>query len=286
MSAAGAPDRRPVAGLAWLRQFGANARATMATLTRTPRQGGRSIARPSAARLEVLIVAALALIGAAMVLLDARSLALVRRLPSWLVSVAHPITDLGLSGWFLWPLGLALLALAMIDSPGIARFPRAVLAAVAVRLGFVFLAIGLPGLCVTIVKRLIGRARPFVVMVDGVSDPWAYQPFIWRADHASMPSGHATTAFSAAIAIGAVWPRLRLPMWCYAVTIAISRIVVSAHHPSDVIAGGLFGAVGAILVRDWFAARRLAFLVDAEGRVRALPPPSWRHIRAAARRVL
>ena len=42
------------------------------------------------------------------------------------------------------------------------RFSRGVLAAWAVRLGFVFTAIALPGLFVTIVKRLIGRARPFV----------------------------------------------------------------------------------------------------------------------------
>jgi undecaprenyl-diphosphatase len=38
-----------------------------------------------------------------------------------------------------------------------------------------------------------------------------------------------------------------------------SRVVVLAHHPSDVVAGALVGTVGAALVRRWFAARRLVF---------------------------
>ena len=54
------------------------------------------------------------------------------------------------------------------------------------RFGYLFLAIGLPGLFVTIVKRLIGRARPYVGNHD---DPFAYMPFIWQPEYASMPSG-------------------------------------------------------------------------------------------------
>ena len=64
-----------------------------------------------------------------------------------------------------------------------------VLAAIAVRLGFLFLAIGLPGLVVTIVKRLIGRARP---LVEGSADPFIYRPLGWSVEYASLPSGHAT----------------------------------------------------------------------------------------------
>jgi undecaprenyl-diphosphatase len=92
-----------------------------------------------------------------------------------------------------------------------------------------------------------------------------------------MPSGHATTAAAAAIAIGALWPRSRGVMWFYALLIMVSRVVVLAHHPSDVIAGALVGIVGALWVRRWFAARYLAFSpLD----LRAYPWPSWRRIRA------
>jgi undecaprenyl-diphosphatase len=157
-----------------------------------------------------------------------------------------------------------------------------VLAAVAVRAGFLFAAIAAPSLFVTIVKRLIGRARPFV---GEQADPFLYIPFVWRAAYASMPSGHATTAFAAAVAVGLLWPRLRAPMLVYALLIAVSRVVLNAHYVSDVVAGAIIGAVGALLVRDWFAARRLGFAIGADGGVHPLPSPSWARIKRVARRL-
>ena len=153
--------------------------------------------------------------------------------------------------------------------PALPNFSRNVLAAISVRLGFIFMAIAVPGLFVAIVKRLIGRARPFVAGEDA----WTSQLLVWRPDYASFPSGHATTAFAAAVAIGALWPRLRPVMWTYAVVIAVSRVIVTAHHPSDVIAGAIAGAIGALLVRNWYAARRLGFAVRADGTVFKLPGP-------------
>jgi undecaprenyl-diphosphatase len=100
-----------------------------------------------------------------------------------------------------------------------------------------------------------------------------------------MPSGHTTTAFAALVAIGAIFPQARALMWIYAVLIALSRVVVTAHHPSDVIAGAVLGAAGAYLVRNWFAARRLGFTVQADGSVHTMPGPSLRRImKAVARR--
>jgi undecaprenyl-diphosphatase len=157
-----------------------------------------------------------------------------------------------------------------------------VLAAVAVRVGFLFAAIAAPSLFVTIVKRLIGRARPFV---GEQSDPFLYMHFVWRAAYASMPSGHATTAFAAAVAVGLLWPRLRAPMLVYALLIAVSRVVLNAHYVSDVVAGAIVGAVGALLVRDWFAAHRLGFVIGADGGVHTLPGPSWGRIKRVARRL-
>jgi membrane-associated phospholipid phosphatase len=57
-----------------------------------------------------------------------------------------------------------------------------------------------------------------------------------------------------------------------------SRVFVLAHHPSDVIAGALTGAIGAFLVRRWFAARRLVFCPRD---LRPYSGPSWRRISAA-----
>ena len=105
-------------------------------------------------------------------------------------------------------------------------------------------------------------------------------------EYASLPSGHATTAFAAAVAIGALWPRTRPLMWAYALIIAVSRVVLTAHHPSDVLAGALVGALGALLVRDWFAARRLGFARRPDGRIRPLPGPSFRRIKRVARQLV
>jgi undecaprenyl-diphosphatase len=101
-----------------------------------------------------------------------------------------------------------------------------------------------------------------------------------------MPSGHATTAYAAAVAIGAVWPRARVPMWIFAGVIALSRVVITAHYVSDVIAAAFVGAFGAVLVRNWFAVRRLGFVAQPDGTAHPLPGPSWRHLKAVARRLI
>jgi undecaprenyl-diphosphatase len=56
-------------------------------------------------------------------------------------------------------------------------------------------------------------------------------------------------------------------MIVYALFIAASRLVLLAHHPSDVVAGGLIGVVGAMAVRYWFAARRLGFAIHRDGQI-------------------
>lgn len=278
MSATGGISQSMTADISRARQFGKNVRETFATLLRTPRPVGRRSALPSPLVLVLGAAIVVAAVGLAMLLFDGWALRFARGLPVWFVETFEVITDFGLSGWFLWPTGLALLAMAFVDSPALARMTRGVAAAVAVRLGFIFLAVAVPGLFITAVKRLVGRARPWVADTD----VFAYQPWNWAASYASFPSGHAATAGSVAIAIGALWPRARGVMWTYALVIGASRVIVGAHHPSDVVAGLVIGALGAVLVRNWFAARRLAFVVDSEGRVRNLPGPSWRRVKAVA----
>jgi membrane-associated phospholipid phosphatase len=279
MSAADGLGGGAAAEVSWLRQTEANIRAMIATLFRPPR---RPVRWPLPGRLLTGTLLAIAVLIAIMVVLDAWSVGHARRLSGDLIAAARRFTDLGKSGWFLWPTGIALVVLAAIDSPALSRFSRCILAAWAVRLGFVFAAIAAPSLLATVIKRLIGRARPFVAG----SDVWAYEPFNWQARYASLPSGHSTTAFAALVAIGAIFPQARALMWIYAVLIALSRVIITAHHPSDVIAGAIVGAVGAFMVRNWFAARRLGFTVGPDGSVRAMPGPSVRRIiKAVARRL-
>jgi len=234
-------------------------------------------------RLAAGTAVAVAVIAATMIVLDAPAVTAAQRAPAWLPEIFDHITEFGKSVWFLVPIALVLATMALLGSPALPRMSQRVLAAIAVRLGFLFLAIGLPGLVFTIAKRLIGRARPFV---EGSADPLVYRPLGWNVEYASLPSGHAVDAFAAAMAIGVLWPRMRPLMWTYAVVIAVSRVVLTAHFPSDVMVGAIVGVVGALLVRDWYAARGLAFVLGRDGVVRPLPGPSFARIKRVARQLV
>lgn len=84
------------------------------------------------------------------------------------------------------------------------------------------------------VKRIFRRARPDVAITG----------FAARAanpDQFSFPSGHSTVAFAIATAATGADPRLGAVEIALATLIAISRIVLGAHYPVDVIAGIALG---------------------------------------------
>jgi undecaprenyl-diphosphatase len=244
------------------------------------RSAGRMFCVTAPLRLIVTAVAVMVLILMTMVEIDAWSISVVVRLPLWLTEVFNRITGLGISAWFLVPIASILTLMAALTSPALSLMSQRVLAAIAVRLGFLFSAIALPGLVLTVAKRLIGRARP---LVGPGSDPFLYLPLGWKVEYASFPSGHATDAFAAATAIGALWPKARPFMWTYALLIAASRVMVTAHFPSDVLAGAIAGTLGAVLVRGWFASRRLAFSSAPDHPIQPMPGPSFARIRKVAR---
>jgi undecaprenyl-diphosphatase len=261
-----------------LRGVGVNLAGWIALLGR-PRRFKASRVLPPWRRLAFGGVAGIALVALAMQFLDARSLTFVRTLPAGLVDTFNEITDFGQSGWFLVPLAILIVLTAALATPAAGRIGSLVLASLAVRFGYLFFAIAVPGLFVTIVKRLIGRVRPSDV------GPFAYVPWSWRNEYASLPSGHSTTAFAAAVAIAALWPKARIPMLIYAAVIALSRVIITAHFVSDVVAAAFVGGFGAILVRNWYASRGLAFVPEFDGSVRAKPGPSWRRIKQVAARL-
>jgi membrane-associated phospholipid phosphatase len=267
------------ARLHWMR---ASAVQFLALFRRPPRNTVTPAWR-TPARIVIYALATIAVISETMVFADAAIIRLVLHLPEGIVVPFNWVTDFGKSVRFLVPIALLLAVIAALASPMLTSMSQRMLAAVAVRLSFLFMAIALPGLVFTIVKRLIGRARP---LVGGSLDPFLHHPLGWSVEYASLPSGHATDAAAVATAIGALWPWTRPFMWTYVVLIAISRVVLTAHFPSDVIAGAIVGAAGALLVRDWFAARGLAFTLAPDGVVRPMPGPSFARIKRVARHVI
>jgi undecaprenyl-diphosphatase len=270
---ADAQDRRAAAARALA--FVDNIRGGRGIVMRPPRWLGTNLV-PVWRRLKVHSAIAICAVVLSMLFLDAPVYSFAAGLPLWVVDIAYEITDFGRSGWILVPVGTLIVLIAFLASPALDRMSRAVLAIVTVRLGYAFVGVGLPGLVSTVVKRWIGRVRP------SEAGPFAYEPFSWRPDYASFPSGHATTAFAALVAFGVIFPRARPMLWVYALLIAATRVMVCAHYPSDVIAGAAFGAFGALLVRDWFAARRLGFFVGSDGAICTMAGPSWRRIKRVA----
>jgi undecaprenyl-diphosphatase len=273
----------PVAegALSRARRLYANLQWGIATVVRAPRRRTNPAWR-RAGRLVPYGIVLLGVIVASMFYVDGWVAEIMVRRPDWLRTVFEGLTEFGRSGWFLVPTGLIWLAVAFVSSRAMVHVDRLVLATIGFRVGFLFLAIALPSLFVTVIKRIIGRARP---LVGEQIDPLLFQQWVWRPDYASLPSGHATTAFAAAVAIGVLWPRLRVAMFIYAFLIALSRVVLDAHYVSDVLAGAIVGVVGALLVRDRFAERRLVFSVGLDGRVGARSGLSLAHVKTVARKV-
>src|SRR5260221_5803218 len=123
-------------------------------------------------------------------------------------------------------------------------------------------------------------------MVGDIHDLFLYSLSVWRADYAGLQSAHATTAFAVLVAFGTLWPRYRTIVLIYALIIAFSRVVVTAHYPSDVLAGALVGIGGAVLVRRFFAMRGLGFGIATDGTIHQYPGLSLRRIKAVARELL
>jgi membrane-associated phospholipid phosphatase len=140
--------------------------------------------------------------------------------------------------WVKWPL------IAAVGACGDARcrrkLPYAAFAALS--------AAAAAGLSVMLLKGAFDRARP--PLVDPGLDPVGAVP-----GSASFPSGHAATAFAAAVAVGMLYPRFRTPLLAVAATVALSRVYLGVHFATDVLAGSLLGA--AIGLATGTAARRV-----------------------------
>jgi membrane-associated phospholipid phosphatase len=265
-----------------LRRCAANVAAALTILARPARVYPRQPWLWEPPKLAIVTAVVIAVFVFVMVFFDAAAITAARTLPRWIISSFDWITDFGKSGWFLWPLGILFLTLATLPKM-LSRMSRLVLAAVMVRIGFLFVAIGLPSLFTSVIKNMIGRARPFVT---GIANPYVFDPFHWTPAYASLPSGHATTAFAVMASFGALWPRARTVLLIYALLIMVSRIVVTAHHPTDVLAGALVGIVGVLMVRRYFALRRLGFSVGLDGTLYQFPDPSLKRIKSVARELL
>ena len=112
-------------------------------------------------------------------------------------------------------------------------------------------AVGITSFLANVVaKGLFQRRRP----TDPVPEPRSLP----KPGSTSMPSGHTASGAAFSRVIGAVYPRLRIPLNALAAAIGFSRVYTGVHYPGDVAAGWLLGrGVGTLVHGVAAAARRV-----------------------------
>ncbi len=98
------------------------------------------------------------------------------------------------------------------------------------------LAALLAGVSSQLLKHLFDMPRPAAIF-----DPASLQIIGATLRSHAFPSGHSTTAFVAAVLLAERFPRWRAACYTGAALVAMSRLVVGAHWPADILAGACLG---------------------------------------------
>ena len=189
--------------------------------------------------------------------------------------VLMAITSFGEGVQILVGAALLIVVIAAIDPGGLRPTTRARLREVALTAGFAFVAVAGSGLTAVVVKNLYGRARPEHLVGDGV---FQLHTLAFRAKFASFPSGHSTTAGATAVVLALFFPRHARIILAIGFAVAVTRILLEAHFPADVVAGLTLGAVVTLAAAHWCARRGLIFHWAADGSLALRPlsrPGAW-----------
>lgn len=94
-------------------------------------------------------------------------------------------------------------------------------------------------------KEIVARQRPFTV--EQFKEFWAFVGSPKQSEF-SFPSGHTTSAMASMLALCLIMKKrwLWVPSMIFVVLMGASRNYLMVHYPTDVIAGLIAGAVGAV----------------------------------------
>ena len=109
-------------------------------------------------------------------------------------------------------------------------------------------------LCNVFIKNLVARTRPFDVNT-------AVQLLVAKPRDYSFPSGHTAASFASVTALYLVGEK---KMWkaalVLAVLIALSRLYLYVHYPTDIIGGVVFGSLSGYLgykIVEWIQKKKI-----------------------------
>lgn len=100
-----------------------------------------------------------------------------------------------------------------------------------------------------VLKPLIARPRP-CHEINGIAVVDHVRLLVTCGSGYSYPSSHAVNNFGLAVLLGYYYRRWKWLFLVYAFLMALSRVVVGVHFPSDVAGGGIIGA-GCAYILIW-----------------------------------
>jgi membrane-associated phospholipid phosphatase len=117
---------------------------------------------------------------------------------------------------------------------------------------FLFSSIAFSGIIADIIKVIIGRYRPEMFFEKGLYGVNVLNFSLSNFSHGltSFPSGHTATTFSLAWALALFFPRSRIPLFCFAVIVGASRVIITSHYFSDALGGAYVGIMSVILLKE------------------------------------
>ncbi len=107
---------------------------------------------------------------------------------------------------------------------------------VGLAIGMILLVVVSDQISSTLLKHLFERPRPCKVLEN-------VRLLVGCTDSYSFPSSHAVNNFAAAMFFSYFYKHLKWILFSVASLMALSRIFVGVHYPSDVIGGALIGLV-------------------------------------------
>lgn len=91
-----------------------------------------------------------------------------------------------------------------------------------------------------IIKNVVARPRPY----DAIA---GIESVVSHLSDYSFPSGHSLCCFEAATALAMNRTKWAIPAYVGAVLVAVSRLFLFVHYPTDVICGALLGVLFGVL---------------------------------------